>query len=355
MLALKSIELVKAQRTQKKMHNKNRMQNIKIIIIFIVSISLLFNFFEINLLGHSRSSPFDTKSQIPLVSPQNSNTNSQDIGEANSSRLNWGRFYYSPQCLHHRVHTMGKLSTHNMGQGSRVKCSEKEKDSKEFQMEIEPSFDVSLLYKAIYIPVMKAGTQLFQDIFKKRLKGTRITGQKQLLEFIHNAGFTVNDFFVFSFVRNPFKIFTSGYEEVNKYVVNNRTRNMGFGVLPVEQEPQRALACLENIRDGYFRGLVPGHLYTQVWKIHRCSPISLGFIGKLEEVDQDWRYIEHRLQLPHIDLPVIHSAGEDSITKKMLKRFELNPAMKDLTQSVCEYYKSDFDCFGYDSSPCKRV
>jgi hypothetical protein len=129
-----------------------------------------------------------------------------------------------------------------------------------------------------------------------------------------------------------------------------------------EHEPERAIECLRNVRTGLFTGLVPAHLFTQVWKTQRCMgrarrPVPIHFIGHLENAAADWMYVEERLGVAHVALPVIHSsdsAKERVMAKDMIKFDQAGADLKfsNLTRQACEYYESDFECFGYDNSLC---
>ena len=127
----------------------------------------------------------------------------------------------------------------------------------------------------------------------------------------------------------------------------------------MQDEPKRALQCLQDVRSGAFGGLVPAHLHTQVWKVSRCvgasrTPLGIDFIGKLENAEQDWDVIQDRLGLsPKLKLPVVHSsnAGKERLIVKQTIDFKA-AEMKPLVEKVCEYYRQDFECFGYDDSVC---
>lgn len=301
------------------------------------------------------------------------NTNPSEDNDY-SNVTNWKRWYNSPQCLEHRSTPPGKSSLKTMGIGMRSLCSNdpNEKLAEEYKAEIPGSIDISITHRAIYIPVMKAATQSFQALFRKKFHGRRIP-DRMLRMYLQQHGLKLSDFFVFTFVRDPFKIFVSSYREISKYAMNNRTAHTGFTLIPntAENEPLRALTCLDNVRSGVFHGLVPAHMHTQLWKIQRCfksksqvkKNIEFNFIGHLENIDEDWKYVEKMLNIPSTPLPFVHSASDKSWNGHSLKqdisRLQFDPVssatskFSDLTKRVCEYYRSDFVCFGYDDSPCR--
>lgn len=237
----------------------------------------------------------------------------------------------------------------------------------ELQTEISGSVDISLTHKAIYVPIMKVATQTFQDVFRKRFKGKRIP-DKQVPLYIKHHKMDLSEFFVFTFVRDPFKIFVSAYREVSKYAEHNRTAHIGFTLIPnkPEHEPKRALTCLKNIAHADFHGLIPAHMHTQLWKAHRClgmkhsKPLNFSFVGRLEHMEEDWKYVESQLGIPHSPLHMVHSSEDGAWShwpKHEVSKLKFDPVSSgteysELTRQVCKYYESDFDCFGYDDTLC---
>lgn len=277
---------------------------------------------------------------------------------------NWLKWYNSPECVKHRQRPVGRATDGEVGLGRRSLCYDVNK-TVEWKREIGGSVDISFSHKAIYVPVMKAGTQMFQEVFKHRFHGVRVHDREvEPLLKRHNA--KLSDFFVFTFVRNPFSMFRSAYGEVSLYAAHGKILHEGFTLVDqVEQnEPKRALQALDDIRHGMFAGLVPAHMFTQVWKTQRCVhqqrgkspvvPLELDFVGHLENLDEDWKYIEQRLGVPHLPLPVIHSSDtvKERIWAKEMVKFvpvsRTDSPFSKLTKRVCEYYHADFVCFGYD-------
>ena len=77
----------------------------------------------------------------------------------------------------------------------------------------------------------------------------------------------------------------------------------------------------------------------------------------MENIEHDWRYVESRLGAPHVPLPLIHAsdvAKERVLAKQTIKfdKASAGTAFSNLTRAVCDYYKSDFNCFGYDADMC---
>jgi len=104
--------------------------------------------------------------------------------------------------------------------------------------------------------------------------------------FLFRHKLKLKDFFVFTIVRSPLSMFRSAYGEMSLYAAHGKIVATGFALIPQlpENEPRRAMECLRDVRAGAFAGLVPAHLFTQVWKTQRCIgkdrvPLELDFIG----------------------------------------------------------------------------
>ena len=284
----------------------------------------------------------------------------------------WRPVYFSPECAAERRRPVGRAARGEVGLGQRAMCVDANK-TLEWKREIGGSMDVSVSHRVIYVPVMKAGTQMFQEVFKRRFGGTRLL-DREVDGHVKRHGLKLRDFFVFTFVRNPLSMFRSAYGELSLYGAHNRIVREGFMLMPqtAESEPQRAMQALADVRRGVFAGLVPAHMFTQVWKMTRCLSepssgagarrgavahpvVPFDFVGHLENADNDWRYVERRLRVPHEPLPVIHASDtvKERVWAKQVIRFapaSAAPAdpFAELTRRACEYYRGDFACFGYE-------
>jgi hypothetical protein len=285
------------------------------------------------------------------------------LNTSSSTFPDWKSTYTSPACLAHRSRPVGRAVDGNVGRGQRAMCTDLE-DTEELRKEILGSVDVSVSHKTIYVPVMKAGTQMFQEVLKRRFAATRVT-DRDLARVLRKNKLELSDMFVFTFVRSPLSMFRSGYGEMSLYAAHDKIMKQGFTLIQQTEanEPARAIECLQNVGSGLFSGLVPAHLFTQVWKTQRCmgrvrQPLGMDFVGRLENVEKDWKFVEERLGVAHVPLPVIHAsdlAKERVMAKQMIKFDAVSAARRfsNLTALVCQYYKADFDCFGYDDAVCK--
>jgi len=304
-----------------------------------------------------------TRRRSPVtVGPAEAGQHHHEQKAAVDGVTDWLTAYSSAACLAHRSMPVGRARDGNVGRGRRAVCLDPE-STDEFRKEIFGSVDVSLSHRVIYVPVMKAGTQMFAEVLAERFGAVRMP-DRDLLRALRKHGLALGDFFVFTVVRSPFSMFRSGYGEMSLYAAHGKIARTGFALVPQidANEPARALECLANVRAGTFSRLVPAHLFTQVWKTHRCvgrsrSALKLSFVGHLENIEADWKFVEQRLGVAHEPLPRIHSsdnAAERAKAKRMLE-FAATGRFANLTRAVCEYYRGDFECFGFDDALCRSL
>jgi hypothetical protein len=292
----------------------------------------------------------------------------------------WRSAYFSPRCEAYRNKPPGLGVDGRQGMGIRSACStpvdfepkaarslktanasatDTEAEEEQRSELLGSYVTVSLTRKAIYVPVMKGASQYFEELVKKRLKARRMADRNVLL-YLKNNGHSLSDFFVFTFVRNPFEMFESAYVEVNKYPERNRTSSeASFLQLESkpENEPRRAIAALNDARNGLFN---PTHMYTQLWKSHRCSgrdrrKLNFNFIGHLDKLEEDWKFVEQKLNITHRPIPALRlnqKFGKSVPKLTFAPVTDYDSPWSLLTKHVCDYYQSDFDCFGFNKTLC---
>lgn len=108
-------------------------------------------------LSFSDNNSSDVSKHFPASTTQSSSDNIENKIIANVT--DWKRHFYSQQCMRHRMAPVGRMRYGTVGQGQRARCADLN-PTEESRKEIFGSVDVSLTHKAIYIPVMKAGTQM---------------------------------------------------------------------------------------------------------------------------------------------------------------------------------------------------
>ena len=248
----------------------------------------------------------------------------------------------------------------DLGSGRRVRCYAVPK-GKIFKREHGGGLVVSFSHKIIYIPNMKVASQMFKGVMETRF-GAEVINQNYLRKALTLHNHSLNDYFVFTFVRDPIKHFISAYSEVDRRLTKVWLRKPAYapkGFIAIKRnasnEPARALAALEEVRSGVERGLTPSHMYSQFWKVNRCltrnkMPLIMNFIGHIEDLVEEWKKVESHIGVEHEPLTFSHSGTH--IYKKHAQSIELKindpeHANVALVRKICEYYRLDYACFDY--------
>uniref|UniRef100_A0A7S2S3A1 Carbohydrate sulfotransferase n=1 Tax=Mucochytrium quahogii TaxID=96639 RepID=A0A7S2S3A1_9STRA len=269
--------------------------------------------------------------------------------------------FNSEECRKYRFRPSGLGKDRRLGAYGRAKCND-EINSTTYLQERGSQVLISHAYKMIYISNMKVASLLFKKLFKDRYEGEPL-GTHNLAEVLRkqrefDPDFDLNDYFVFTFVRDPVSIFFSAYSEIDLRMTRGvRNNNTDFQKLnrTLDMEPLRTRQCLEMVRTGrrLSRSLTPKHMNSQIWKTQRCVlveneplpvQLELDFVGRLENLKEDWFTLETILGLEHKRLFRIHS--QQTLFKdhaKLVKGLH----DKDLEKEICDYYESDYACFPY--------
>jgi hypothetical protein len=141
----------------------------------------------------------------------------------------------------------------------------------------------------------------------------------------------INDFYIFSFVRNPWRRMTSHYEFLVKQMYNKRVNKKDVLSFPefVQVFQTRLLAFSIHSYDEYLRD----DYNTKV-----------NFVGKLENIEEDLRKVGDDIKLEITE--VLHMNQTDPKLKehKNWKDY-YNPGLKDRVYNI---FKSDIEKYNYE-------
>lgn len=173
--------------------------------------------------------------------------------------------------------------------------------------------------KFIYIHIPRtAGNSIASIDFVKINGSEKISFYKQQLEYGIIPGKTFDDFFKFTFVRNPYDRLVSAYfyffpektkDDFNNFVLNE------LNLKELLFQPQYTFLCDEN------------------------KNLLVDFVGKFENLDADWRKICNRVGAEYQELPILKPSEHDDYTTYY---------NEELRQFVKEVYKDDFELFNYE-------
>lgn len=136
----------------------------------------------------------------------------------------------------------------------------------------------------------------------------------------------INDYYSFAIVRNPYDRLLSTYHfyynnKVTKRRIADDIRKLTFAEF------------VDNMNDfSYDIQLVPQHEFISK---------DVDYIGRFEQLDESWKYVCHITGARYKKLPVMNKTEHDDW------EYVYNDNMKD---RVYNYFKKDFELFGYEDS-----
>lgn len=146
------------------------------------------------------------------------------------------------------------------------------------------------------------------------------------------------DCFVFTFTRNPYDRFISHYNYIKKH--GAMFGDMFWSPDGLDEHKKNLIGETKNISE-FLRQKDLGEKMMQLDPVavvpqHVWLPNGADFIGKLENLDNDFktltRILKKDLDLPHLNVSIKEATELD----------------KEEKQIIYEFYKKDFEIFGYD-------
>lgn len=195
-----------------------------------------------------------------------------------------------------------------------------------------PYLDVFDKYRCIFIHIPKcAGISVENGLF-----GTKV-GHKRIALFERYNVQKFNDYFKFTIVRNPYDRIVSAFFFLKSGGRNERDREWAA----------RNLNDYDNFSDFVYNGLrtenVKKALHFQPQYLYLCKPGSLvpevDFIGRFEELEKDYNYIQEKLGIQTSDLPHLN---------KSKRKSDYREFYDEKTRSiVASVYQEDLNIFNY--------
>ena len=204
--------------------------------------------------------------------------------------------------------------------------------------------------KVGYIQIPKIATRSLKSCFYEYGKSVddneKLTDQEIDKKYSHHIKFSEliklrHNYFLFSFVRDPFSRLYSCYK--NKIVRANELQEknifhyygIDFGI-SFEEFVQRIVQIPDAVSDRHFR--------SQSSFLTVNNQLVCSYIGKLENIDKDWQYLQSRFQFPSLQHKNRSGACEESIEEIYTAK---------LAQLVYDRFKNDIELFGYQDSAIK--
>ena len=187
--------------------------------------------------------------------------------------------------------------------------------------------------KLIYVQVPKAAS----TTIKSHLKQHGFTPLHSMRGL--PLGFHWNEYYTFSFVRNPITRFNSAYGTITARVPQQDADYHKF-VEELLGNKQRFYASHHSLPQTFFLSDESG------------LPYELDFVGRVENFNEDWRTL-----MKHIHVPPPPKQKKNVAEGKphLLSWLEERASEEDQT-AICAYYLSDFLCYEYElPSYCAKV
>ena len=145
------------------------------------------------------------------------------------------------------------------------------------------------------------------------------------------------DFFKFSFVRNPFDRLVSGYRDK----IFNKPKKEHFDSIPTNISFAEFVAEVVKRPDC----LINGHFQSQFTKLYQYPELQVDFLGRFENLADDWLPIATRFefdpQLPH----KMKSTKRKGVHKDYRVYYT-----EELVHLVYNRFRADVEAFGYQDT-----
>lgn len=212
-------------------------------------------------------------------------------------------------------------------------------------------------YTFVYVHVLKSGGMTIKAFLKRALCGTtQMPCPTGLLEIVDCAAALRQhqDYFVFSFVRNPFARLFSGYSMAIMY---GKEENATF-----PEHPQFSFEDFALEQKTRFKSHVSETHYAPqfVFLFDKKNCPVFDYVGRLENFDEDLNRIltligspelEHALRNGTLQHEQSTAYGSRSLQRQSLAQAYSN---EQVMRAVAWEYARDFQLFGYNATTVPR-
>ena len=138
-----------------------------------------------------------------------------------------------------------------------------------------------------------------------------------------------NEYFVFTFVRNPFSRVVSCWGEGKRNV-----RGMKCSFFIKNELWREDRGDFEGFHNAH---LIPANIHSE----YDDGELFTNYVGKIENTEEDWKTLCDIVDIPYLKLPHIYSGHS---VKDSYKNFYTS----ELIEIVSNYYKRDLELFNYE-------
>ena len=209
---------------------------------------------------------------------------------------------------------------------------------------MDRDINIAKKYGIGYLSIPKNGCSSFKSYILKLKKPEifeKLT-KDEITIYVHTEGYeflsykdeNLEDYFIFTFVRNPYSRFLSFYKSKilswDSYLENHLNEIGLYYNMPFHE-------CVKRVKD-YPPEYLDPHIRPQHMFICHNGELLPDFIGQIEHIDKLFKYIS--VISNHSDLYWLHKTRSDKL------RHLLTDELKEILYS---YYRQDFFLFNYDA------
>ena len=187
-------------------------------------------------------------------------------------------------------------------------------------------------HRCVFIHIPKAaGTSLTRTLFAAPSRHLHYN------EYQRTNPRKFQQYFKFTFVRNPFDRLYSAYTFLQKGGLNALDRAWA----------EQQLASFPDFESFVHGWVTPDNISSWVhfkpqhfWTCNASFNLQVDFVGRFERMDADVARVQERLGLPVAPLPKINVTSRP--------RSAEDPYTAEMRAIVAQVYRADFELFGYD-------
>ena len=212
-----------------------------------------------------------------------------------------------------------------------------------------------------------AGTSMYRGVMKHEIDDL-VTYKEQPKKFDlwwdKLTDEKINNYFTFTFVRNPFDRALSAFSHIIVEEVLQSHYNTGWphpaggkDILNFHSVYMIFSLFINRILQTYDINETSVHWMPQHFFVECEGESIVNFVGRYEDLETDWKYVANKLQISE-EIPFIpasHTQKEIIGTREQFQklhwsRYYIN---EELIDTVLEVYRKDIDILGYDYIECQ--
>lgn len=196
---------------------------------------------------------------------------------------------------------------------------------------------LNIEHKRLFIHLPKcAGTSM------EHFAWNRGSGHKTISDYSREIN--LDEYFKWCFVRNPWDRILSAYEDCHELHETITSFEMFINTIYIHKNsfnvPEIRFSSLPSL------GLPVGriHFFPLAKQIKHKGEVKIDFIGKYENMEEDWKNVLNIMNIPYEPLPHLNSRKKKKNKKNSYYKDVYTP---ELITKVEELYKEDIDLFNY--------